>query len=38
MYEYIALDSLQNAQSVRDALIDITMDLQTNPEKSFGQI
>jgi addiction module RelE/StbE family toxin len=33
MYEYIALDSLPNAQSVRDALIDITIGLQENPEK-----
>jgi len=33
MYEYIAFDSLQNAQVVRDALIDITIDLQENPEK-----
>jgi plasmid stabilization system protein ParE len=32
-YDYIALDSLQNAQMVRDALIDLTIDLFENPEK-----
>ena len=32
-YEYIALDSLQNAQMVRDALIDLTIELPKHPEK-----
>jgi plasmid stabilization system protein ParE len=32
-FEYIALDSLQNAQMVRDTLIDLTIDLSENPEK-----
>ena len=32
-FEYIALDSLQNAQMVRDTLIDMTIDLSENPEK-----
>ncbi|MFD1257920.1 type II toxin-antitoxin system RelE/ParE family toxin [Mucilaginibacter terrae] len=32
-YEYIALDSLQNAQIVRDTLIDLTIALPKNPEK-----
>jgi len=32
-FEYIALDSLQNAQMVRDTLIDQTIDLVKNPEK-----
>ena len=32
-FEYIALDSLQNAQMVRDTLIDLTIDLTENPEK-----
>jgi len=32
-FEYIALDSLQNAQMVRDTLIDLTIDLPENPEK-----
>jgi plasmid stabilization system protein ParE len=32
-FDYIALDSLQNAQMVRDTLIDETIDLQENPEK-----
>ena len=30
---YIALDSLQNAQMIRDELIDLTIDLSDNPEK-----
>jgi len=30
-YEYIALDSLQNAQMVRDALIDLTLELPKYP-------
>jgi len=33
MYEYIALDSLQNAQMVKDELIGLTIDLLRNPEK-----
>jgi plasmid stabilization system protein ParE len=33
MFEYIALDSLQNAQIVKNTLIDITVDLASNPEK-----
>ena len=32
-FEYIAWDSLQNAQIVRDTLIDHTIDLVKNPEK-----
>ena len=32
-FEYIALDSLQNAQIVRDTLIDLTIDLSENLEK-----
>nr|WP_294876771.1 type II toxin-antitoxin system RelE/ParE family toxin [uncultured Pedobacter sp.] len=32
-YEYIALDSLQNAKMVRDTLIDLTLDLPKHPEK-----
>ncbi len=32
-FEYIALDSLQNAQMVIDTLIDMTMDLPENPGK-----
>jgi len=32
-YEYMALDSLQNAQMVKNALIDLTIDLPQNPEK-----
>jgi plasmid stabilization system protein ParE len=32
-FDYIALDSLQNAQLVRDTLIDLTIDLAENPEK-----
>lgn len=32
-FEYIALDSLQNAQIVRDNLIDATIELVENPEK-----
>lgn len=32
-YEYIALDSLQNAKMVRDTLIDLTIELPKNPEK-----
>ncbi|PYF74108.1 type II toxin-antitoxin system RelE/ParE family toxin [Pedobacter nutrimenti] len=32
-YEYIALDSLQNAQMVRDTLIDLTIELLEHPEK-----
>lgn len=32
-YEYIALDSLQNAKMVRDTLIDLTIDLPKHPEK-----
>ncbi len=32
-FEYIALDSLPNAQMVRDTLIDLTIDLPENPEK-----
>lgn len=33
VYEYIALDSLQNAQMVRDELIDLTIHLSNHPEK-----
>lgn len=32
-YEYIALDSLQNAQMIRDTLIDLTIELSKHPEK-----
>ena len=32
-FQYIALDSVQNAQLVRDTLIDMTIDLQENPER-----
>jgi len=32
-FTYIALDSLENAQVVRDTLIDLTIDLAKNPEK-----
>ncbi|EOR95602.1 plasmid stabilization system [Arcticibacter svalbardensis MN12-7] len=32
-YEYITFDSLQNAQLVRDTLIDLTIDLAEHPEK-----
>ena len=32
-YEYIALDSLKSAQLVRDALIDLTIELYKHPEK-----
>ncbi|WP_442591554.1 type II toxin-antitoxin system RelE/ParE family toxin [Pedobacter sp. AW31-3R] len=32
-YEYIALDSLQNAKTVRDTLIDLTIELPNHPEK-----
>lgn len=32
-YEYIALDSLQNAQLVRDTIIDLTIELAIHPEK-----
>ena len=32
-FDYIALDSLQNAKIVRDTLIDLTIDLYENPEK-----
>ena len=32
-FEYIALDSLQNAQMVRNTLIDLTIELPENPEK-----
>jgi len=32
-FTYIALDSLENAQMVRDTLIDLTIDLVENPEK-----
>ena len=33
VYEYIGLDSLQNAQMVRDTLVDLTIDLPQHPEK-----
>ena len=33
VYEYIALDSLQNAKMVRDTLIDLTIELPKHPEK-----
>jgi plasmid stabilization system protein ParE len=32
-YEYIALDSPQNAKIVRDTLIDLTIELPKHPEK-----
>ena len=32
-FDYIALDSSQNAEMVRDMLIDMTIDLSTNPDK-----
>lgn len=32
-FDYIALDSLQNAHIFRDTLIDLTIDLAENPEK-----
>ena len=32
-YEYIALDSIQNAKIVRDTLIDLTIELPNHPEK-----
>lgn len=32
-YEYIALDSLQNAKMVRDTLINLTIELPEHPEK-----
>lgn len=32
-YEYIALESLQNAKMVRDTLIDLAIDLVKHPEK-----
>jgi len=32
-FEYIALDSRQNAELVRDTLIDMTVDLSSNPDK-----
>lgn len=32
-FEYIALESLQNARIVVEALVDMTLDLQDNPEK-----
>ncbi|HEY0245017.1 MAG TPA: type II toxin-antitoxin system RelE/ParE family toxin [Mucilaginibacter sp.] len=32
-YLYILLDSLQNAEAVRDDLIDLTIDLSEHPEK-----
>lgn len=32
-YEYIALDSLQNAKMVRDTLIGLTIQLPNHPEK-----
>jgi len=32
-YEYIALDSLQNAKMVRDSLIDLSIELSKYPEK-----
>jgi plasmid stabilization system protein ParE len=32
-FKYIALDSLQNAEMVRDSLIDLTIELAENPEK-----
>jgi addiction module RelE/StbE family toxin len=32
-FDYITLDSLQNAQMVKDTLISLTIDLPENPEK-----
>jgi len=32
-FYYIALDSLKNAEMVRDTLIDMTIDIPNNPEK-----
>lgn len=32
-YLYILLDSLQNAEKVRDDIIDLTIDLAANPER-----
>ena len=32
-YEYIALDSLENAELVRDTLIDLTIELPKHPDK-----
>jgi plasmid stabilization system protein ParE len=32
-FDYIALDSIQNAQIFRGTLIDLTIDLSENPEK-----
>ena len=32
-FDYISLDSVQNAIMVRDILIDMTLDLAKNPEK-----
>jgi plasmid stabilization system protein ParE len=32
-YSYILLDSLQNAEMVRDDIIDLSIDLCKNPEK-----
>lgn len=32
-YNYIVKDSLQNAQIVRDKIIELTIDLPKNPEK-----
>jgi len=32
-YLYILLDSLQNAEMVRDEIIDLTIDLPNHPEK-----
>jgi plasmid stabilization system protein ParE len=32
-YEYILLDSVQNAEMVRDDIVDLTIDLANNPEK-----
>jgi plasmid stabilization system protein ParE len=32
-YKYIALDSLNNAQMVRDTIIDLTIALPNHPEK-----
>ncbi|PTQ94923.1 hypothetical protein C8P68_106137 [Mucilaginibacter yixingensis] len=31
-FNYIALDSLKNAEMVRDTLIDMTIDLTKDPE------
>lgn len=33
VYEYIALDSLENAAMVKDSLIDLTIELPEHPEK-----